>query len=270
MNIIQTINMESPELKLYSGLSEPSLYHYFEPEPGIFIAESPMIIERALNAGYEPLSFLVDEKHLEQDAMPVLKRCEAFESPIYSMPLDQLKLITGFHLTRGILSAMRRKKMPDPKKLVANARRLAVLENIMNPTNMGAIFRSAAALGIDAILVTEKSTDPLYRRSSRVSVGTVFQVPWTYIPDCSCIFDLLTEYGFQTAAMALCENSISLKELNPAKNEKIALFMGTEGTGLEEETIDACDLTVKIPMAQGIDSLNVAAASAVAFWQIMK
>jgi len=274
LNLIPVTDLERPELLIYSGLSEPQLYHYHEPEPGLFIAESPMIIRRALDAGYEPVSCLVEEKLL-----PFLSGTAASEGfplshvfpasmPVYAAPLEVLVRITGFALTRGILCAMRRKPLPDPASLLTSSSRVVVLENVMNPTNAGAIFRSAAALGMDAVLLTRGCTDPLYRRAARVSMGTVFQIPWAFLEDGPSATKLLHEHGFTAAAMALTPSSTSLSDFHPEPGRKIALFMGTEGPGLSAETLSSCDLSIRIPMYHGVDSLNVAAASAVAFWHI--
>ena len=282
MAVIHVTDLERPELRIYSGLSEPQLYHYHEPEPGLFIAESPMIIRRALDAGYEPVSCLLEDRLLpalsgagDPDAFP-LSSMFPDSLPIYAASLEVLTRITGFALTRGILCAMRRKPCPDPASLLASSSRIVILENVMNPTNVGAIFRSAAALGMDAVLLTQGCTDPLYRRAARVSMGTVFQIPWAFMENDSsesCLLGtsgirLLHEHGFTAAAMALTPDSISLSEFHPEPGRKIALVMGTEGPGLSDETLSACDLSIRIPMYHGVDSLNVAAASAVAFWHI--
>jgi len=329
MNIIRITDINIPELKIYHELSEPQLFHYYEPEPGLFIAESPMIIKRALEAGYEPVSLLIEDRSddfirktlLQSGLLPVLNddrftisgslaitgkessgteyKCkydEKYEGvmpapdelvgkgiftdglksddtpskdiPVYAAPADVLKQITGYELTRGILCAMRRHLMPDFKSLIKEVRRAVILENVMNPTNAGAIFRSAAALGMEAVLLTPGCTDPLYRRSARVSMGTVFQIPWTYLKEWPEDIGFLKSCGFKIAAMTLSGNCISLQDFTAAPGEKAALIMGTEGPGISEETAALCDLSVKIPMTNGVDSLNVAAASAVAFWQL--
>lgn len=270
-NIIEITDFSAPELDLYARLTENQLLHYYEPREGLFIAESPKVIERALNAGYTPVSMLVEKKHILGEAQAIIKRCPA--TPIYTADFDVLTQLTGFQLTRGALCAMRRSKLPDVAALCANAKRIAVLENVVNPTNVGAIFRSAAALHIDAVLLTPACSDPLYRRASRVSMGTVFQIPWTYFDKKTAAWpengiSLLHTLGFKTAAMALSDNAVSIDHPQLAAEEKLAIILGTEGDGLSTKTIANCDYTVKIPMAAGVDSLNVAAASAVAFWQL--
>lgn len=284
MNLISIKDMESPELKRFSGLSESALAHYYEPAPGLFIAESPMIIQRALDAGYIPESVLLESKcqdrmhdllhrldHVFRENLPKDRdSAPGTQLPVYLAPLEMLNRITGFMLTRGILCAMKRKALPDAADLVREAGRLVILENVMNPRNLGAIFRSAAALGMDAVLLSKGCTDPLYRRAARVSMGTVFQIPWTYLDPWPASVDLLKEQGFQVAAMALQEDSVSMSDFVVQDKDRIALVLGTEGPGLDPATIRLCDRTVKIPMSHGVDSLNVAAASAVAFWQIRR
>jgi len=270
-NIIEIMDFSAPELDVYARLSEVQLLRYNEPHEGLFIAESPKVIERALNAGYEPLSFLLEPKHVEGEANHIIERCPNI--PVYIAELEVLTKLTGFQLTRGALCVMKRKKHPSVEDVCSGARRIAVLENVVNPTNVGAIFRSAAALNMDAVLLTSACSDPLYRRASRVSMGTVFQVPWTYIgsKEASWPEDGLNELkrlGFKTAAMALSENSVSIDDPSLMREDKVAIILGTEGDGLAEKTIADCDYTVKIPMTHGVDSLNVAAASAVAFWQL--
>ena len=274
-NIIEITDLNIPELVIYARLNEAQLLHYFEPKEGIFIAESPNVILRALHAGYMPLSLLVERNHIEGQAREVIEGCITCSSdlPIYTAPFDVLAKLTGFELTRGLLCAMRRRPLPSVEELCANARRIAVLENVVNPTNIGAIFRSAAALNMDAVLLTPGCSDPLYRRSARVSMGTVFQIPWTYFeeketahPD-ACI-SLLHKLGFKTAAMALSDDSVNIDDPKLMSEEKLAVVLGTEGDGLSSKTIADCDYTVCIPMSHGVDSLNVAAASAVAFWQL--
>lgn len=268
---IQIQNLDAPELDIYARLNENQLVHYYEPDFGLFITESPKVIERALNAGYEPVSFLMEEKHIEGEAKDLLTRCG--DTPVYTADLELLTKLTGFHLTRGALCAMRRKEHPSVESICAGAKRIAILENVVNPTNVGAIFRSAAALHMDAVLLTPACADPLYRRAARVSMGTVFQVPWTYIGSGSSpwpypALEQLKEMGFRTAALALSDNSVGIDDPKLMAEEKLAVILGTEGDGLAESTIAACDYTVKIPMSHGVDSLNVAAASAVAFWQL--
>ena len=263
-NIIEITDFASPELDVYARLTEAQLLNRHRLKDGLFIAESPKVIERALDAGYEPVSFLVERKHIHGEAKDVLERCDGL--PVYTAEFNLLTQLTGYQLTRGMLCAMRRKELPTVEQICAGAKRLAVLENIMNPTNLGAIFRSAAALGMDGVLLTPACSNPLYRRSARVSMGTVFQVPWTYMEE--DWVETLRSFGFKTAAMALCDDSVTIED--PALNaeEKLAIVLGTEGDGLAETTIASCDYTVKIPMYHGVDSLNVAAASAVAFWQL--
>ena len=270
-NIIEITDLNIPELDIYARLSEVQLLHYYEPNLGIFIAESPNVIERALNAGYEPLSILVEKKHIESQAKRIIERCG--EIPIYSGEFETLEKITGFKLTRGLLCAMRRKKLPSIEEICAGKRRIAVLENVMNPTNIGAIFRSAAALNMDAVLLTPACSDPLYRRATRVSMGTVFQIPWTFMPNegsgqTPTSVEVLRKLGFKTAAMALREDSVSIDHPGLMEEDRLAIILGTEGDGLSDSTIEDADYTVLIPMAHGVDSLNVAAASAVAFWQL--
>lgn len=270
-NIITITDFDAPELDVYARLTEVQLLNREKPEQGLFIAESPKVIERALDAGYKPISILVEEKHIEGQAKDVIARCG--EVPVYTAPFDVLTQLTGFQLTRGMLCAMRRPSLPGVEEVCAGARRIAVLENVMNPTNVGAIFRSAAALNMDAVLLTPACSNPLYRRAIRVSMGTVFQVPWTFIgADISQWphpgMEQLKQLGFKTAAMALCDNSVSIKDPALMAEEKLAIILGTEGDGLASCTISDCDYTVKIPMSHGVDSLNVAAASAVAFWQL--
>ncbi|MBQ2288474.1 MAG: RNA methyltransferase [Lachnospiraceae bacterium] len=270
-NIIEITDLNIPELDIYARLSEVQLLHYYEPNLGIFIAESPNVIERALNAGYEPLSILVEKKHIESQAKRIIERCG--EIPIYSGEFETLEKITGFKLTRGLLCAMRRKKLPSIEEICAGKRRIAVLENVMNPTNIGAIFRSAAALNMDAVLLTPACSDPLYRRATRVSMGTVFQIPWTFMPNegsgqTPTSVEVLRKLGFKTAAMALREDSVSIDHPGLMEEDRLAIILGTEGDGLSDSTIEDADYTVLIPMSHGVDSLNVAAASAVAFWQL--
>lgn len=262
--IIPIVDFSAPELDIYARLTENQLVNRADPENALFVAESPVVIERALDAGCVPVSFLMEEKHIDGKGRPLIERCG--DVPVYAAPLDVLVQLTGFHLTRGMLCAMRRPRLPSYEQVCTGATRLAVLENVMNPTNIGAIFRSAAALGMDAVLLTAAGSDPLYRRAIRVSMGTVFQVPWTYLPETEDWTKLLKDMGFKTAAMALCEDSVSLSDPKLNAEKKLAIVMGTEGDGLAENTIANCDYTVRIPMAHGVDSLNVAAASAVAFY----
>ena len=272
MNIIEITDFHSPELDVYARLTELELRH---PQKGIglFIAESPNVIERALDAGFIPVSLLMEKKHIEGQAAHVVARCG--DVPVYTASLEVLTQLTGFALTRGVLCAMQRRSLPEAEKVCSSARRIVVLENVMNPTTIGAIFRSAAALGMDAVLLTPACCDPLYRRAVRVSMGTVFQIPWAYLgeevsdwpePGLSVLHSL----GFATAAMALRDDSISVDDPCLAAEEKLAIILGTEGDGLASSTIASCEYTVRIPMSHGVDSLNVAAASAVAFWQLGK
>ena len=265
-NIVEVTDLTRPELAVFTRLTEAQLRNRLEPEKGIFIAESPKVIARALDAGCVPVSFLMEEKHVAGKGRPLIERCG--DVPVYAAPLEVLVQLTGFHLTRGMLCAMRRPKLRSVEDVCCNARRVVVLENVMNPTNIGAIFRSAAALGMDAVLLTCAGSDPLYRRASRVSMGNVFLIPWTYLPEEGDWTQLLRSFGFRTVAMALRDDSVRLDDPRLAAEEKLAIVMGTEGDGLASTTIASCDYTVKIPMYHGVDSLNVAAASAVAFYEL--
>ena len=269
--IIEITDFTAPELDAYARLTERELYSCFHPKEGLFIAESPNVILRALDADFEPVSLLMERKHVEGQAAEVIARCG--DIPVYTSTLDVLTKLTGFQLTRGVLCAMRRKPLPTVEDICRNARRIAVLENVMNPTNVGAMFRSAAALNMDAILLTPACSDPLYRRAVRVSMGTAFQIPWTFIGDEVADWPeqgmaRLRALGFRTAAMALRDDSVSIDDPRLMAEKKLAIVLGTEGDGLGNDTIADCDYTVKIPMSHGVDSLNVAAASAVAFWQL--
>ena len=268
MEIHQITDFNAPELDVYARLTENQLVNRADPENALFVAESPLVIGRALDAGCAPVSFLMEQKHIEGKGAALLARCP--DVPVYAAELDVLTQLTGFHLTRGMLCAMRRPKLRDPAVLLQDASRVAVLENVMNPTNLGAIFRSAAALNMDAVLLTEAGSDPLYRRAVRVSMGTVFQIPWTYLPDGwpEPSMGWLRAQGFRTVAMALRDDSVPLNDPRLLAEERLAIVLGTEGDGLAQATIDACDYTVRIPMSHGVDSLNVAAASAVAFYQL--
>ena len=271
MNHISITTLEAPELDIYARLSEGQLFHYNEPKEGLFIAESPKVIGRALDAGYEPVSFLMEERHIETEGREILERPVCAGVPVFTAPFDVLTRLTGFKLTRGMLCAVKRKKMPGIEEICAGARRIAILENVENPTNVGAIFRSAAALNMDTVLLTSACSDPLYRRAIRVSMGTVFQIPWTFIDEKEGTgIELLHNMGFKTAAMALTDNSVSIDDKNVKSEEKLAVILGTEGEGLHQNTINSSDYTIKIPMSHGVDSLNVAAASAVAFWELGK
>lgn len=268
-NIIEVTDLSAKELSIYSETSEIQLLRYFEPAPGIFIAESPKVIRRALDAGYEPISLLIERKYISGQAADIIGRCG--DIPVYTADSDVLTSITGFRLTQGVLCAMKRRILNDAAGICRSVSRIAVLEDIMNQTNVGAIFRSAAALGFDAVLLTDGCSDPLYRRSVRVSMGTVFQIPWAYLGNSSDNYvEALKQYGFCTTAMALTDDSVGIDHPSLGRQEKLAIILGTEGEGLKQQTIDACDYTVKIPMYHGVDSLNVAAASAVAFWQLRK
>ena len=300
--IVPVSDLSAPELDIFGRLSEVQLKRYYEPHGGLFIAETPMIIERALDFGCEPVAFLVEDVKLETEAVQrLLKRSAesgqeavnraavspaavspdsagsghpdgfaASAIPVYTAPLSALTELIGFELTRGVLCAMKRPSGLSAADLLDVVSRVVVLENVMNPTNLGAIFRSAAALGIEAVLLTQGCTDPLYRRCARVSMGTVFQVPWAYLGETDNYVETLREAGFTTAAMALTEKTVSIADPRLKQVEKLAIVLGTEGEGLKSETIEACDFVVKIPMSGGVDSLNVAAASAVAFWELRK
>jgi tRNA G18 (ribose-2'-O)-methylase SpoU len=270
-NIIEIQSAALPELDVFARLTEAQLRNKQEPEKGLFIAESPKVIERALNAGYEPVSLLMEQKHITGDAADIIARCG--DIPVYTAEREILAGLTGYELTRGVLCALRRRPLPSAEELCASAHRIAILESIVDPTNVGAIFRSAAALNLDTVLVTPTCCDPLYRRAVRVSMGTVFQIPWTRIGNTHTDWphpgmDRLKALGFKTAAMALSDDSVSIDDPTLASEEKLAIILGTEGDGLSLRTIADCDYTVRIPMAHQVDSLNVAAASAVAFWEL--
>ena len=265
-NIIEITDFSAPELDIYARMTEVQLLNREYPEKGLFIAESPKVIERALNAGYEPVSILVEDKTIEGEAKDIIERCG--DIPVYTASFDVLKELTGFPLTRGLLCAMRRKSLLSMEEICFGAQRIAVLEEVMNPTNIGAIIRSAAALGMDAVILTPGCSNPFYRRAARVSMGTVFQIPWTISGE--NWQEELRKLGFKTAAMALCDDTLSIEDERLQKEEKLAIVLGTEGDGLAAKTIENCDYTVKIPMHHGVDSLNVAAASAVAFWELRK
>ncbi len=269
--LIEITSLDLPELEVFTRLTEAQLRNRLEPEKGIFIAESPKVIARALEAGYQPLSLLMERKHLEGQGRDIMERCG--DIPVYTGDNDLLAALTGYQVNRGILCAMRRPVLPTVEELCAGARRVAVLEGIVDSTNVGAIFRSAAALHMDAVLVTPTCCDPMYRRAVRVSMGTVFQIPWTRIGDSPADWPekglaRLNALGFKTAAMALSDNSVSIDDPALMAEDKLAIVLGTEGDGLSHTTIAHCDYTVRIPMSHGVDSLNVAAASAVAFWQL--
>ena len=265
---IEIKHFNAPELDVYARLTEAQLLNKDHPEDGLFIAESPKVIGRALEGGYQPVSVLVEKKQMLEDAetIEILRKCGNI--PVYTAEFEVLTKLTGFKLTRGMLCAMKRKNLPKLQDICSGCKRIAVLENVMNPTNVGAIFRSAAALNMDAVLLTEGCSDPLYRRAIRVSMGTVFQVPWTFLRPGIDLTEQLHELGFRTAAMALRDDSYRIDDPELEEVEKLAVVLGTEGEGLAADTISNCDYTVKIPMSHGVDSLNVAAASAVAFWQL--
>ena len=282
LNIIEINDFYCSKLDIYTRYTEAQLLNKDHPEDGMFIAESPKVIGRALDAGYEPVSVLVEKKQIKdnEETKELLQKYENTEVPVFTAEFDVLSKLTGFKLTRGMLCAMRRKKPVRFQDVCAGKQKIAILENIMNPTNVGAIFRSAAALNMEAVLLTPGCSDPLYRRASRVSMGTVFQVPWTFIQDdnemrCErenlwpeqAIMEL-RDLGYKTVALALTDDSVSIDDPVLVKEEKLAVILGTEGEGLMDKTIELCDYTVKIPMSHGVDSLNVAAASAVAFWQL--
>ena len=266
-NIIEIQSFNDPALDVYARLTENQLLNRADPDNALFIAESPLVIGRALDSGCEPVSFLMERQHIEGKGREILARC-CQDIPVYTADESVLAQLTGFHLTRGMLCAMRRPRLPSLEAVCRDARRIAVLENVMNPTNIGAIFRSAAALGMDAVLLTCAGSDPLYRRASRVSMGNVFLIPWTYLPEEGDWTQLLHGLGFRTVAMALRNDSVRLDDPRLAREPKLAIVMGTEGDGLASSTIASCDYTVKIPMYHGVDSLNVAAASAVAFYEL--
>ena len=272
-NIIEITDFHAPELDPYARLTQNQLRNRLEPEKGIFIAESPKVIDRALDAGYKPVSLLMERKQITGPAAGILSRCG--DAPVYTADREMLAELTGFELTRGVLCAFRRPAPRPVEELCKNARRVAVLEDIVDSTNVGAIFRSAAALNMDAVLISPSCCDPLCRRAVRVSMGTVFQVPWGQLGETPADWpekgmDILHSLGFKTAAMALSDRSVSIDDEQLAKEPKLAIVLGTEGDGLAAGTIASCDYTVKIPMSHGVDSLNVAAASAVAFWQLGK
>lgn len=265
MAIIDIKSLNGPGIEVFSTLTEAQLRMELEPEKGLFIAESPKVIRVALDAGWEPTALLCERKHIEGDARDIVERVG--DIPIYTGTRELLAQLTGYTLTRGVLCAMRRKPLPALADVLKDARRVVVIEAVTDTTNIGAIFRSAAALGIDAVLLTRDTCDPLNRRAVRVSMGSVFLVPWTWL---DVPIQTLNDYGFRTAAMALTDNSISLDDPLLTQEERLAIIMGTEGDGLPYQTIEEADYTVRIPMAHGVDSLNVAAAAAVAFWQLRK
>ena len=263
-NIIEITEFLAPELDVYARLSEVQLLNREFPDKGLFIAESPKVIERALDAGYEPVSCLMEKRHIEGEGKGILSRIA--DVPVFAAEFDVLTQLTGFKLTRGMLCAMKRKPLRTVREICENKSRIVILDKVMNPTNVGAVIRSAAALGMDAVILTPGCSDPLYRRAARVSMGTVFQIDWTFSDD--DVINEIKALGFKTVAMALKNNSVSINDPALTDEKKLAIIMGTEGDGLSDETISECDYTVKIPMYHGVDSLNVAAASAVAFYQL--
>ncbi len=267
-NIIKICNLNFEELRVYDTLNENQLRRINEPDLGLFIAESPKVIVRAMDGGYEPVSFLLEEKLIEGEMSEIVNR--AGDVPVYVASEGVLTRITGYRLTRGALCAMKRKALPEVEQITNNVRRIVILEDVENPTNVGAIFRSAAALNIDGVILTPGSSDPLYRRAIRVGMGTAFQLPWTFFDGrwYEEGIELLHKHGFKTAAMALCDNSVSIDDEKLQSEERLAIIMGTEGEGLRSKTIEESDYVVKIPMSHGVDSLNVAAASAVTFWEL--
>ena len=262
--VIEISDIAAPELDVFARLTEAQLRNRIEPEKGVFIAESPKVIAVALDAGYEPLSLLMERRHIDGDGREIIARCG--DIPVYTADREVLELLTGYRLTRGVLCAMRRSAQASAETVCRDAKRIAVLEGVVDSTNIGAIFRSAAALGMDGILLTSTCCDPLCRRAVRVSMGTVFQIPWAIVPDGWS--QSLKEMGFKTAAMAISDRAISIDDPQLKAAEKLAVVLGTEGDGLSANTIADCDYTICIPMFHGVDSLNVAAASAVAFWEL--
>ncbi len=270
MKPIFIMDINDERVSIFTKYNEAQLYHFYEPNGGVFIAETPEVIKRALDRGAEPIAFLIEEK--AYDSLPVRNILDTLgdETDIFVAPLHVINKITGFNLTRGVLAACKRPALPVPRDLLEGASRVAILEDVMNPTNVGAIFRSAAALGVDGVLLTQNSADPFYRRAARVSMGTVFQVPWSYFEKETNYVDFIHSHGFKIVSMALKENAISLSEPILKQQEKLAIIFGTESTGIKNSTINASDFVTIIPMQNGVDSLNVAAASAVAFWELRK
>ena len=275
LNILEINDFSAPELDIYARRTEAQLINKDNPEAGLFIAESPKVIGRALDAGYIPVSALVEKHQMKEneETRQILERFEGKDVPIFTAEFEVLTKMTGFKLTRGMLCALKRQPLMDYQNMCEGKDRIVILENVMNPTNVGAIFRSAAALNMDAVLLTGGCSNPLYRRASRVSMGTVFQIPWTFIGEkqedwIENGIRRLHGLGFQTAALALSDDSVSIDDKRLREEKKLAIILGTEGDGLAEQTIAECDYTVKIPMTHGVDSLNVAAASAVAFWEL--
>lgn len=265
-DVREIVDFTDPALDVYARLTEAQLMNRFDPSKALFIAESPKVIHRALDGGYTPVSMLMERKDIDGSAAEIIARCP--DIPVYTADEDLLCNLTGYHLTRGVLCAMKRPPLPTLEQTLQGAKRVAVLDNVQNPTNVGAILRSAAALGMDALLLTPGCSDPLYRRAARVSMGTVFQIPWTFFPEGRPWYEQLRELGFKSAALALKDDTLSIDDPRLVAEEKLALVLGSEGDGLSDAAIDGCDYTVKIPMYHGVDSLNVAAASAVAFWEL--
>jgi tRNA G18 (ribose-2'-O)-methylase SpoU len=268
MEVIRIEDINDDRVELFTKYNEAQLYHYFEPNGGVFIAETPEVIKRALNRGAKALAFLVEEKAYDTDVVRELLADLDDDTMVFVAALNVINNITGFNLTRGVLAACRRPTLPDPKELLANTKRIAILEDVMNPTNVGAIFRSAAALGVEAVFLTHPSADPFYRRAARVSMGTVFQVPWTYFHKDSDYIGALHQAGFKVVSMALKENAIPLSAPELKNQDKLAIVFGTESTGIKDDTISKSDYVTIIPMYNEVDSLNVAAASAVTFWEL--
>ena len=263
---IEIRDFSDPALDVYARLTEAQLMNRFDPKNALFIAESPKVIHRALDGGYVPVSMLMERKDIDGSAAEIIARCP--EIPVYTADEELLCGLTGYHLTRGVLCAMRRPPLPSVADVVKDAKRVVVLDSVQNPTNVGAILRSAAALGMDAVLLTPGCSDPLYRRAARVSMGTVFQIPWTFFPEGKPWYAQLKELGFKSAALALKVDTLSIDDPRLLAEDKLAVVLGSEGDGLSDDSIHGCDYTVKIPMYHGVDSLNVAAASAVAFWEL--
>ena len=259
-------DLKDPELAIFHGLKEAQLKHYYEPHGGLFICESPKVIRRALKAGYEPVSLLIEDTQRTKEHSDILEKCK--EVPIYEASKNVLLQLTGYYLTGGMLCAMKRKELPKADELCRKASRIAVLVDIENPTNIGSIFRNAAAMKYDAILLTAGCSDPLYRRAARVSVGTIFQIPWTFLPEECDVSAALKGFGFRTAALALSPAAEPIDRSIAGQEERLAVLLGNEENGLDPEIIQKSDYTVIIPMAKGVDSLNVAAASAIAFWEL--
>ena len=269
-DMIRIESIDDSRVDIFTKYNEAQLYHFYEPNGGIFIAETPEVIKRALNRGAEPIAFLVEEKACESEVVQELLAQVDSDVDVFVAELDVINKLTGFNLTRGVLAACKRPSLPDVAELLTNSKRVAILEDVMNPTNVGAIFRSAAALGVDGILLTHDSADPFYRRAARVAMGTVFQVPWTYFDKSSDYVSILKNNGFSVVSMALKDNAISLADPVLKEQDKLAIIFGTESTGIKQTTIDASDFVTIIPMHHGVDSLNVAAASAVTFWELCK